>query len=60
MSDESYKRVFEQNRKWVEETRAKDPDFFINLAREQHPEFLFIGCSDSRVPASGITGTGPG
>lgn len=60
MSDESYKRVFEQNRKWVEETRAKDPDFFIKLAREQHPEFLFIGCSDSRVPASTIMGVGAG
>ena len=60
MSDESYKRVFEQNRKWVEETRAKDPDFFINLAREQHPEFLFIGCSASRVPARTIMGVGAG
>lgn len=60
MSDETYRRVFEQNRKWVQEQRNKDPDFFTRLAREQHPDFLFIGCSDSRVPASTIMGVEAG
>lgn len=60
MSDAAYRRVFENNRKWVAQRRAEDPDFFEKLAREQHPEFLFVGCSDSRVPASTIMGVDPG
>ncbi|AHJ98365.1 carbonic anhydrase [Hymenobacter swuensis] len=52
--------ILDNNRKWVEEKRAKDPDFFNRLADGQKPRYLFIGCSDSRVPASAITGTGPG
>ena len=61
MSDQDlYDSVFENNRKWVAERTAEDPTFFEKLAREQHPEFLFIGCSDSRVPASAIMGVEPG
>ncbi len=48
------------NRQWVAEKNAADPEFFHRLANGQTPRYLFIGCSDSRVPASGITGTGPG
>ncbi|MDO7853354.1 carbonic anhydrase [Hymenobacter convexus] len=53
-------KILENNKKWVSERNAKDPNFFKNLANGQKPKYLFIGCSDSRVPASGITGTGPG
>ena len=53
-------KIFEGNRKWVSQKLAEDPDYFKNLAREQKPEYLFIGCSDSRVPANEISGTVPG
>lgn len=59
-SDDVYEKVFENNRRWVEERTAEDPGFFERLSREQHPKFLFIGCSDSRVPASSIMGVEPG
>jgi len=52
--------ILANNRKWVAEKNAADPEFFKRLANGQKPKYLFIGCSDSRVPASGITGTGPG
>ncbi|MDB5233723.1 MAG: carbonic anhydrase [Hymenobacter sp.] len=52
--------ILANNRKWVSDKNAQDPDFFKRLANGQSPKYLFIGCSDSRVPASGITGTGPG
>jgi carbonic anhydrase len=56
-----YNQIFERNRAWVRETLARDPHYFTNLAdRQQEPHFLFIGCSDSRVPANVITGTGAG
>ena len=56
-----YDQIFERNRAWVRETMARDPDYFTRLAdRQQEPHFLFIGCSDSRVPANVITGTGAG
>jgi len=48
------------NRAWANEIRANDPDFFRNLADQQNPEYLWIGCSDSRVPANQITGLAPG
>lgn len=54
------KEILENNRRWVEKMRSQDPQFFENLAQGQQPRYLFIGCSDSRVPASAITGTGPG
>jgi carbonic anhydrase len=52
--------ILENNKKWVATKNAEDPAFFHKLANGQQPRYLFIGCSDSRVPASGITGTGPG
>ena len=52
--------ILENNREWVASKNAQDPEFFQRLANGQKPKYLFIGCSDSRVPASGITGTGPG
>lgn len=52
--------ILANNRQWVADRNAEDPQFFQRLANGQQPRYLFIGCSDSRVPASGITGTGPG
>ncbi|WP_343637588.1 carbonic anhydrase [Fluviicola sp.] len=54
------KDIFEGNKKWVEETLAKDPSFFDNLSKGQTPEYLWIGCSDSRVPANEIVNLPPG
>jgi carbonic anhydrase len=54
------KDIFEGNKKWVEETLAKDPTFFDNLSKGQTPEYLWIGCSDSRVPANEIVNLPPG
>ena len=48
------------NRAWAERKRAEDPEYFSRLATQQHPEYLWIGCSDSRVPANQITGLAPG
>ncbi|UOQ70044.1 carbonic anhydrase [Hymenobacter cellulosilyticus] len=56
----SLQEILQNNRKWVEEKKSNDPDFFDKLSKGQQPRYLFIGCSDSRVPASAITGTGPG
>lgn len=55
-----YDQLFKNNRKWVDEMMEKDPDYFVNLSKGQSPQFLFIGCSDSRVPADKITGSQPG
>ena len=49
-----YEEVFENNRKWVEENKGRDPDFFERLKDGQNPDFLFIGCADSRAPANDI------
>lgn len=57
---EKYQEVFEQNRAWVESVKSQDATFFENLAAGQNPEFLYIGCSDSRVPANVIMGLRPG
>lgn len=56
----SYEEVFENNRRWVEENTGKDPEFFRRMASGQDPDFLFIGCADSRVPANEIMGLDPG
>ncbi|MEA3460683.1 MAG: carbonic anhydrase [Bacteroidota bacterium] len=56
----TYKQVFENNRLWVAEKRASDRDFFTKLSRDQHPDYLYIGCSDSRVPAEIFMGAQPG
>ena len=52
--------LFARNRAWAKGVRAADPEFFSALARQQTPEYLWIGCSDSRVPANQITGLAPG
>lgn len=52
--------LFDNNRSWSERIRRQDPEFFKNLARQQSPEYLWIGCSDSRVPANDIVGLLPG
>lgn len=56
----SLSRLFENNRAWAEEIRRRDPDFFPTLARQQTPQYLWIGCADSRVPANEIVGLSPG
>jgi carbonic anhydrase len=56
----SYEKLLLQNKAWAQEIKADDPGYFERLARIQTPEFLWIGCSDSRVPADRITGTQPG
>jgi carbonic anhydrase len=50
------KRLLDQNRAWAEGIKASDPDFFPTLAKQQSPKFLWIGCSDSRVPANQLVG----
>ena len=54
------KHLFENNRKWAENRKESDPEFFNRLAHQQTPEYLWIGCSDSRVPANEIVGLLPG
>src|SRR5215212_1129283 len=56
----SYEKLLLENKAWAAERVADDPDYFEKLAQLQTPEFLWIGCSDSRVPANEITGTQPG
>src|ERR1043166_8121673 len=53
-------RLLEQNREWAEGIKGSDPDFFPTLAKQQSPTFLWIGCSDSRVPATQLVGLAPG
>lgn len=57
---ESYQKLLLENKAWAKEKVIDDPDFFSRLQHIQNPEFLWIGCSDSRVPANDITGTQPG
>lgn len=52
--------LFDQNRTWAEAIKQRDPQFFQKLSRQQSPEYLWIGCSDSRVPANEIVGLLPG
>ena len=52
--------LFTQNREWAAAIRAEDPDFFLKLSQQQSPEYLWIGCSDSRVPANEIVHLLPG
>ena len=54
------KHLFERNRNWAEKVKEAEPDFFINLSKQQNPEYLWIGCSDSRVPANQIVDLLPG
>jgi carbonic anhydrase len=56
----SYEKLLLENKAWAAEKKSDDPEYFERLAHLQTPEFLWIGCSDSRVPANEITGTQPG
>lgn len=55
-----YLQIFENNKKWAEEKQSEDADFFESLAKGQDPNFLYIGCSDSRVSAEEMMGVQPG
>src|SRR5688572_5408775 len=56
----SYEEIFENNQKWIAEKTRDDKNFFAQLAKEQNPDYLYIGCSDSRVTAEELMGLGPG
>src|SRR4051812_45464441 len=56
----SYEKLIADNKDWAAEQLSNDPDYFTRLSKLQTPDFLWIGCSDSRVPADRITGTQPG
>lgn len=60
MNTEFYKKILDNNKKWVENQLALDKDYFKDLAKGQQPPLLWIGCSDSRVPANEIIGAKPG
>jgi carbonic anhydrase len=57
---ESYQKLLLENKAWAQERVTDNPEYFQRLSKLQTPEFLWIGCSDSRVPANEITGTQPG
>ncbi len=54
------KDIFDKNKKWAQKIKEADPDFFKKLSKQQNPQYLWIGCSDSRVPANEIMGLLPG
>jgi len=58
--DQDIKILLDNNRQWASKRRAEDPEFFLRLSRQQKPKYLWIGCSDSRVPANQIIGLDPG
>lgn len=60
MSDMQFEKLFANNKAWSERMRAENPEFFSSLVNQQSPEYLWIGCSDSRVPANQIIGLAPG
>lgn len=60
LRDKNLEALFQRNRAWAERIIAEQPDFFAQLAKQQSPKFLWIGCSDSRVPANEIIGLMPG
>jgi carbonic anhydrase len=55
-----FAKIFQNNQKWIAEKLATNPEYFQKLAEGQHPEFLYIGCSDSRVTAEDLMGLQPG
>ncbi len=55
-----FEKIFENNKQWVAEKLALDADYFTNLSKGQQPEYLYIGCSDSRVTAEDLMGVQPG
>lgn len=54
------KELLDNNRTWAEGIKARDPEFFLKLAQQQQPRYLWIGCSDSRVPSTQLVGLPPG
>lgn len=58
--EDFYKKILDNNKEWVEHNLALDPNYFKDLSKGQNPPLLWIGCSDSRVPANEITGTKAG
>ncbi len=56
----SYDKIFENNRQWVAGKTGTEKEFFANLAKDQNPEYLYIGCADSRVTAEELMGAQPG
>jgi carbonic anhydrase len=56
----NFNRIFENNEKWIAEKLSANPNYFEQLAKGQSPEFLYIGCSDSRVTAEDLMGVKPG
>ena len=57
---DTYKQIFENNQQWVKNRKAADVHFFEKLVADQNPDYLYIGCSDSRVAAEEMMGVGPG
>jgi carbonic anhydrase len=57
---QSLSHLFDNNKAWAQRIREQDPEFFLKLSRQQFPSYLWIGCSDSRVPANQIVGLLPG
>lgn len=57
---EKYDQIFESNKKWIEKNKEENPGLFKLLAADQHPDFLYIGCSDSRVHPNQVMGLKPG
>ena len=60
MPSQTIEHLFANNRDWSERMHAEDPEFFTRLVNQQTPEYLWIGCSDSRVPANQVVGLAPG
>jgi carbonic anhydrase len=57
---ETYKKLLLNNRIWAQEKLEEDAEYFMDLSKEQRPEYLWIGCADSRVPANEVIGAAPG
>jgi carbonic anhydrase len=57
---ENFRRLIDNNRRWSADVKSSDPDYFAKHAERHAPQFLYIGCADSRVPAEVATGAGPG
>lgn len=60
MSTQPLQDLFAQNRAWARDITSREPDFFLKLSAQQSPRYLWVGCSDSRVPANEIVGLAPG
>ena len=57
---EAHEKLLLENKAWAREVKSRTPDFFKESSKSQSPQFLWIGCSDSRIPISRITNSGPG